>query len=94
MPIIGSIREIDTLCMVSLRRVNVSLLRQDKVGMLTYEIPEDLAKEALMHTDTYDEAQRYVQNAVNEIKLEWPDSVPSEPTPTTKCGPSEWEGSN
>lgn len=62
--------------------------------MLTFDIPEDLAREALMYTDTHDEAERYVLDAVDEIELQWPDSVVSGSMPGIKCSHPEREGSN
>ena len=98
MPIIADIRQIETPCTVHLRRVNMNLPRQDKAGMLSFEIPKRLAQEAIENTRTQEEAERYVLNRVNTVALQWPESVgygegPGS-TPTVKCGPSEREGSN
>jgi hypothetical protein len=59
--------------------------------MLTFEIPEDLAREAVQFTETQEEAEEYVAEQLDEIHLEWPDLGS---TPTTKCGGVEREGSN
>ncbi len=47
------------------------------MGDLTYRIPEDLAREALRNTQSQVEAEEYVQDQVDSIVLEWPDSVGS-----------------
>jgi hypothetical protein len=73
--IVGYIREIETLCTVHRRRVQVPARRQDDAGMLTSEIPDDLAWEAVQRTSTQDEAERYVLDNADEIKLVWPEWV-------------------
>jgi hypothetical protein len=47
------------------------------MGELTYRIPEDLAREALRNTQSQVEAEEYVQDQVESIRLEWPESVGS-----------------
>lgn len=94
MPVIADIRQIDRLCTVHLRRVNVNLLRQDKVGMLSFEIPERLAREAVENTRTQEEAAHYVMNKVETIELQWPDALDSGSTQITKCPGEERRRSN
>jgi len=98
LPIVANIRQIDTLCTVNLRRVQVPRGRQNRVGMVTYDIPEELAQEAIRNTSTQEEAGRYVMNKLDAVVLQWPESTAygegSGSTPTVKCGPSEREGSN
>ena len=77
MPIYANIRQIDTLCSVSLQRTNMAPGRREGMGDLTYRIPEDLAREALRNTQSQVEAEEYVQDQVDSIVLEWPDSVGS-----------------
>ena len=49
--------------------------------MLTFEIPEELAREALQATDSVAEAEGYIERQVSEIKLEWPAELdPTEPS--------------
>jgi len=57
------------------------------MGLIEVDIPEELAREALKNTHTQDEAERYVMDSVDDIKLNWPDSVVSgskSPVRTTK----------
>jgi len=94
----ADIREVDALCTVHLRRVNVNLLRQDGVEMLSFEIPEGLAREAIRNTRTQAEAERYVMDRIHTIELLWPewsdyDDDPGS-TPKTKCGDPVRERSN
>lgn len=44
---------------------------------VTFEIPESLAREALRETSTQIEAEEYVQDRVDTLRLEWPESVGS-----------------
>jgi hypothetical protein len=43
------------------------------MGEITYEIPEDLAEEAIRKTSTQAEAEEYVSDRIDSIRLEWPD---------------------
>lgn len=73
MPIIANIRQIDTLCTVSLRRTNVPTGRREGMDEVTCEIPESLAREAIENTSTQAEAEEYVIDRTDSIRLEWPD---------------------
>jgi hypothetical protein len=41
--------------------------------MVQAEIPEELAKEARMHTKSIDEAEDYVGERIDGVRLQWPD---------------------
>lgn len=73
MAIIGDIRQIDTLCTVSLRRTHVPACRREGVAELTFNIPEELAREAIQETSTQAEAEAYVSDRIDSIRLEWPE---------------------
>jgi hypothetical protein len=92
MPIVGSIREVDALCTVYLRRVQMPPDRHEGMDKLTCEISEGLAREALENTDTQEEAERYVLDRIHDIHIQWP-TLPGF-THTTKCGGSERHGNS
>lgn len=64
------------------------------MGKLTFEIPEDLAREALAETETQRDAEQYVMDRVDDIHLVWPDVDDSGSTPITKCHREELRRSN
>jgi len=42
--------------------------------MVEGEIPEELAKEARMHTKSIKEAEEYVGERIDGVRLRWPDT--------------------
>jgi len=75
----------------------VNLPRQDGAEMLSFEIPEGLAREAIKNTRTQAEAERYVMDRIHTIELLWPewsDYDDSGSTAKTKCGGPVRERSN
>lgn len=84
MAIIANIREIDRLCRVNLQRVNVPGRRDGGMGTVQVEIPRWLAKEALAETQTQADAEWYVMDHVDDIRMVWPEDLES--APDTKCG--------
>lgn len=56
--------------------------------MLTYDIPEDMAREAIQNTDTQEEAERYLLDRIHTIVFQWPEwsdySQSSGSSPTIK----------
>lgn len=54
------------------------------MSVVQVEIPRWLAKEALAETESHDEAERYVMDRIDDIRMVWPEDLGS--TPETKCG--------